>query len=255
MNGIQVKNLVKTYITQSTDIILNGAKRPSTTRTVLHGVSVDFPAGKLTAILGRSGCGKSTLLRLIDGTKDAPDSGEIVMPEGWRCALLSPDPYVITWTSVERNVAMAAGAGRTPEERLELAKKLAKLVRLEDYADMTPVELSTGMRQRLGLARVLASQAQVLLMDEPFGALDAQTRYLMQEELQRIWQTEKRTIIFVTNNIEEALYLADRIIVLSNCPATVKKEFVIDLPRPRDYVSPEFLELRKEITSIMDSTL
>jgi len=111
MNGIQVKNLVKTYITQSTDIILNGAKRPSTTRTVLHGVSVDFPAGKLTAILGRSGCGKSTLLRLIDGTKDAPDSGEIVMPEGWRCALLSPDPYVITWTSVERNVAMAAGAG------------------------------------------------------------------------------------------------------------------------------------------------
>ena len=86
-------------------------------------------------------------------------------------------------------------------------------------------------------------------------ALDAQTRYLMQEELQRIWQTEKRTIIFVTNNIEEALYLADRIIVLSNCPATVKKEFVIDLPRPRDYVSPEFLELRKEITSIMDSTL
>ena len=137
MNGIQVKNLVKTYITQSTDIILNGAKRPSTTRTVLHGVSVDFPAGKLTAILGRSGCGKSTLLRLIDGTKDAPDSGEIVMPEGWRCALLSPDPYVITWTSVERNVAMAAGAGRTPEERLELAKKLVKLVRLEDYADMS----------------------------------------------------------------------------------------------------------------------
>ena len=119
MNGIQVKNLVKTYTTQSTDIILNGAKRPSTTRTVLHGVSVDFPAGKLTAILGRSGCGKSTLLRLIDGTKDAPDSGEIVMPEGWRCALLSPDPYVITWTSVERNVAMAAGAGRTPESKPE----------------------------------------------------------------------------------------------------------------------------------------
>ena len=183
MNGIQVKNLVKTYTTQSTDIILNGAKRPSTTRTVLHGVSVDFPAGKLTAILGRSGCGKSTLLRLIDGTKDAPDSGEIVMPEGWRCALLSPDPYVITWTSVERNVAMAAGAGRTPEERLELAKKLVKLVRLEDYADMTPVELSTGMRQRLGLARVLASQAQVLLMDEPFASLDFITRGELQAEL------------------------------------------------------------------------
>lgn len=111
------------------------------------------------------------------------------------------------------------------------------------------------MKQRVGIARAYCIEPKVMLMDEPFGALDAQTRYLMQEELQRIWQTEKRTIIFVTNNIEEALYLADRIIVLSNCPATVKKEFVIDLPRPRDYVSPEFLELRKEITSIMDSTL
>ena len=208
MNGIQVKNLVKTYTTQSTDIILNGAKRPSTTRTVLHGVSVDFPAGKLTAILGRSGCGKSTLLRLIDGTKDAPDSGEIVMPEGWRCALLSPDPYVITWTSVERNVAMAAGAGRTPEERLELAKKLVKLVRLEDYADMTPVELSTGMRQRLGLARVLASQAQVLLMDEPFASLDFITRGELQAELLDIQKELQKTILLVTHQLDEALLLA-----------------------------------------------
>ena len=207
MNGIQVKNLVKTYTTQSTDIILNGAKRPSTTRTVLHGVSVDFPAGKLTAILGRSGCGKSTLLRLIDGTKDAPDSGEIVMPEGWRCALLSPDPYVITWTSVERNVAMAAGAGRTPEERLELTKKLVKLVRLEDYADMTPVELSTGMRQRLGLARVLASQAQVLLMDEPTSALDPISTSKIEELAMEL--KEKYTIVIVTHNMQQAVRISD----------------------------------------------
>lgn len=92
-------------------------------------------------------------------------------------------------------------------------------------------------------------------MDEPFGALDAQTRYLMQQELDRIWQTDRRTIVFVTNNIEEALYLADRIVVISNCPATVKKEYVIDMPRPRNYVSPEFLALRKEITSIVDKTM
>ena len=233
MNGIQVKNLVKTYITQSTDIILNGAKRPSTTRTVLHGVSVDFPAGKLTAILGRSGCGKSTLLRLIDGTKDAPDSGEIVMPEGWRCALLSPDPYVITWASVERNVAMAAGAGRTPEERLELAKKLVKLVRLEDYADMTPVELSTGMRQRLGLARVLASQAQVLLMDEPFGALDAQTRTQLQTELLETWEREKKTCFFITHDVEEAIILAQRVIIMSARPGRIKDIVDSNIPYPR----------------------
>ena len=244
MNGIQVKNLVKTYTTQSTDIILNGAKRPSTTRTVLHGVSVDFPAGKLTAILGRSGCGKSTLLRLIDGTKDAPDSGEIVMPEGWRCALLSPDPYVITWTSVERNVAMAAGAGRTPEERLELAKKLVKLVRLEDYADMTPVELSTGMRQRLGLARVLASQAQVLLMDEPFASLDFITRGELQAELLDIQKELQKTILLVTHQLDEALLLAQRIVVLQADSSV--RVWELEMPYKRDLTSPQLAALREE---------
>ena len=234
MNGIQVKNLVKTYTTQSTDIILNGAKRPSTTRTVLHGVSVDFPAGKLTAILGRSGCGKSTLLRLIDGTKDAPDSGEIVMPEGWRCALLSPDPYVITWTSVERNVAMAAGAGRTPEERLELAKKLVKLVRLEDYADMTPVELSTGMRQRL-------------LMDEPFASLDFITRGELQAELLDIQKELQKTILLVTHQLDEALLLAQRIVVL-HADSSVRV-WELELPYPRDLTSPQLAALREEITA------
>ena len=111
------------------------------------------------------------------------------------------------------------------------------------------------MKQRVGIARAYCLEPKVLLMDEPFGALDAQTRYLMQEELQRIWMTEKRTIIFVTNNIEEALYLADRIIVLSNCPATVKKEYTIDFPRPRSYTAPDFLRLRKEITDMIDKTL
>ena len=220
MNGIQVKNLVKTYITQSTDIILNGAKRPSTTRTVLHGVSVDFPAGKLTAILGRSGCGKSTLLRLIDGTKDAPDSGEIVMPEGWRCALLSPDPYVITWTSVERNVAMAAGAGRTPEERLELAKKLVKLVRLEDYADMTP---------------------------EPFASLDFITRGELQAELLDIQKELQKTILLVTHQLDEALLLAQKIVVL-HADSSVRV-WELELPYPRDLTSPQLTALREEITA------
>ena len=245
-----MKNLVKTYTTQSTDIILNGAKRPSTTRAVLHGVSVDFPAGKLTAILGRSGCGKSTLLRLIDGTKDAPDSGEIVMPEGWRCALLSPDPYVITWTSVERNVAMAAGAGRTPEERLELAKKLQPdfvFVAPDDYADMTPVELSTGMRQRLGLARVLASQAQVLLMDEPFASLDFITRGELQAELLDIQKELQKTILLVTHQLDEALLLAQRIVVL-HADSSVRV-WELELPYPRDLTSPQFAALREEITA------
>lgn len=246
MDAISIRDLVKTYTTQSTDIILNGAKRPASTRTVLHGVSVDFPTGQLTAILGRSGCGKSTLLRLIEGTKDAPDSGEIVMPEGWRCALLSPDPYVITWTSVERNVAMAAGAGRTPDERMALARRLVRLVRLEDYADLTPVELSTGMRQRLGLARVLASQAQVLLMDEPFASLDFITRGELQTELLRIQEELRKTILLVTHQLDEALLLAQKIVVL-HADSSVR-EWTLDLPYPRDLTSAQLLALREEIT-------
>ena len=111
------------------------------------------------------------------------------------------------------------------------------------------------MQQRVGIARAYCIEPRVMIMDEPFGALDAQTRYQMQEELERIWETEKRTVVFVTNNIEEAIYLADRIIVLSNCPAKIRKEYRIGLPRPRNYVSSEFLELRREITQVMDSTL
>ena len=117
-----------------------------------------------------------------------------------------------------------------------------------------PVQLSGGMKQRVGIARAYCNEPKVMLMDEPFGALDAQTRYMMQEELQRIWEAEKRTVIFVTNNIEEALYLADRILVLTNCPASVKKEYRIDLPRPRNLVSPDFLRLRKEITAVLGSS-
>ena len=110
------------------------------------------------------------------------------------------------------------------------------------------------MKQGVGIARAYCIEPKVMLMDEPFSALDAQTRYLMQEELQRIWSIEKRTIVFVTNNLEEAIYLADRIVVLSRCPAQIKKEYVVDMPRPRNYVSKEFLSLRKEIDQMMDST-
>ena len=111
------------------------------------------------------------------------------------------------------------------------------------------------MKQRVGIARAYCNEPVVMLMDEPFGHLDAQTRYLMQEDLMKIWEQEKRTVIFVTNNIEEALYLADRILVLTNCPTQVKAEYKIDLPRPRDYTDPDFLHLRKEISEVVDHTL
>ena len=151
MDEIRISHVEKSYTTLSTDLVIGGAKRPSRTRKVLQDVNLTFPAGKLSVLVGRSGCGKSTLLKLLAG-KEAPDAGEITLPEGWHTALLSPEPYVITWTNVRQNVAMASGVGRTPEERYEHAMEYVKLVGLEDYADLSPVELSTGMKQRLGLS-------------------------------------------------------------------------------------------------------
>ena len=246
MQFVILERVTKSYTTYSTDVILDRAQRPARTTTVLKDLSLKLPVGKITAILGRSGCGKSTLLQLLEGSL-APDSGSVILPEGWHTALLKPDPYVITWTSVTRNVAMAAGAGRSPEERMALAEKLVRLVGLEDYAQLAPTELSTGMRQRLGLARVLASRAQLLLMDEPFAALDFITREELQQELLGIQRELGRTVVLVTHQLEEALTLADRIVVLHG-DSTVT-EFDLDtLSHPRQLLSPQLLELRREIT-------
>lgn len=246
MEYIKLTHILKTYTTESTDIIVDGAKQPPKTRMVLRDVNLRFPAGKLSVIVGRSGCGKSTLLQILSG-QTKPDSGEVSLPEGWKTALLKPDPYVITWTSVLQNVALAAGAGRTPEERLELAKKLVKLVRLEEFSDLTPQELSTGMRQRLGLARVLASQAQVLLMDEPFASLDFITREELQNELLRIQSRMPRTIVLVTHQLEEALLLGQKIFVMHG-DSSVREFDLDDMPYPRDIDSPELRRLKAEIT-------
>ena len=141
------------------------------------------------------------------------------------------------------------------KERREKAQYYIDLVGLQGFEDKFPNQLSGGMQQRVGIARAYCNEPSVLFMDEPFGHLDAQTRYLMQEEIIRIWEKEKRTVVFVTNNIEEAVYLADRVVVLTNCPTSVKKEYQIDLPRPRNYTDDRFLELRTEIQSIVDKTL
>lgn len=141
------------------------------------------------------------------------------------------------------------------KERREKAQYYINLVGLEGFEDKFPNQLSGGMQQRVGIARAYCNEPSVLFMDEPFGHLDAQTRYLMQEEVIRIWEKEKRTVVFVTNNIEEAVYLADRVVVMTNCPTSVKKEYVIDLPRPRNYTDDRFLELRTEIQGIVDKTL
>ena len=246
MNEIALRHVCKSYTTQSTDIMIDHAQRPTRTRQVLRDVNVTFPAGRLTVLVGRSGCGKSTLLRLLSG-QDRPDSGEIAIPDGWHSTVLSPDPYVITWTSVLRNVAMACGVGRTPEERLQLSEDFVKLVGLEEYADLTPAELSTGMKQRLGLARVLASQAELLLMDEPFAALDFLTRGELQSQLLEIQARMPRTIVLVTHQLDEAILLAQKIVVMHS-DSSLWEADLSDIPYPRDVESPALRALKQQIT-------
>ena len=245
MDAVTLKHVDKSYTSYSTEVVLTGQTRESRTRQVLKDLSLSFPVGQLTVIVGRSGCGKSTLLKLLAG-KEQPDAGEIAMPEGWHSAMLSPEPYVISWTNVQRNVAMACGVGKTPEERYEKARDFVRLVGLEDYADLTPVELSTGMKQRLGLARVLAGQAELLLMDEPFASLDFLTREELQTQLLGIQQKMPRTIILVTHQLDEAVLLGQKIIVMHS-DSTVREFYLSDEPDPRDLRAPQIQQLKREI--------
>jgi ABC-type nitrate/sulfonate/bicarbonate transport system ATPase subunit len=233
-------------------------RTPEGEHQVVNDFNLQAKENEFLVLFGPGQCGKTTLINLIAGL-DSAISGAIEI-NGNKVKGPSPErgvvfqdislfPWLTTMGNVEYGPKMA---GASKKKRRERAQYYINLVGLQGFENSFPSQLSGGMKQRVGIARAYCIEPKVMLMDEPFGALDAQTRYLMQEELQRIWQAEKRTIIFVTNNIEEALYLADRIIVLSNCPATVKKEYGIDLPRPRKYVSPEFLALRKEITSFMN---
>ena len=246
MDAVTLKHVDKSYTSYSTEVVLTGQTRESRTRQVLKDLSLSFPVGQLTVIVGRSGCGKSTLLKLLAG-KEQPDAGEIAMPEGWHSAMLSPEPYVISWTNVQRNVAMACGVGKTPEERYEKARDFVRLVGLEDYADLTPVELSTGMKQRLGLARVLAGQAELLLMDEPFASLDFLTREELQTQLLGIQQKMPRTIILVTHQLDEAVMLGQKIIVMHS-DSTVREFDLSGEPYPHDLSAPRMQQLKREIT-------
>ena len=160
------------------------------------------------------------------------------------------------WMTVMDNVAFSQKVKRSPKRSVPRSRRSSLIWSASPALKRAfPIQLSGGMKQRVGIARAYCSDPDVLLMDEPFGHLDAQTRYMMQESIEEIWEKEKRTVVFVTNNIEEALYLADRIILLSDCPSQIRAEYKIDLPRPRDLVSPEFMRLRKEITERMNSAV
>lgn len=228
---------------------------------VLRALDFEVRENEFLVLFGGGQCGKTTLLNIMAGL-DMPSTGA-VYASGKKVTGPAPERGVVyqktslfPWLTVEENVGYGPSVRHLPKKvQQDRVRKYLELVGLTGFEKSYPSQLSGGMRQRVGIARAYANEPDIMLMDEPFGHLDAQTRYMMEEELQRIWQSEKRTVVFVTNNIEEALYLADRIILLTNCPTHIKKEYEITMPHPRNYVDPEFLRLRKEITDNMDPTL
>ncbi len=219
----------------------------------LQDITLEIPHGQFVCLLGPSGCGKSTLLNAIAGF--APPTSGRVLADGVPVAGPGPERGMVfqeyalfPWMTVEQNVGF--GLEIKGMARAQIAARvgeLLKLLSLEDFAKRYPKDLSGGMRQRVAIARVLALDSPIMLMDEPFGALDALTRRNLQDELLRLWAELKKTVIFVTHSIEEAIYLADRIVVMTYRPGTIKRDILVDLPRLRDPAAPEFNALKREL--------
>jgi len=213
----------------------------------LDKVSMAVEPGEFVCLIGASGCGKSTMLSLVAGL-DTATSGE-VSTGGKRVTLMFQEPALFPWLTSSRNVELALRARGVPkQERRARATELLQTVHLGGFGSKRPHELSGGMRQRVALARALAQDADVLLMDEPFGALDAMTRDLLHEELERICAERELTVLFVTHNVREAARLGDRVIVLSSRPGRVIEEIPVDIERPRRMDSPEIAELGAHMT-------
>lgn len=243
--AIEVKNL---------SITLGREKK----KEIFKGINLSIKENEFVVLLGPSECGKTTLLKSIADLV-TPDSGEIylrgkkIQGTDKRIGMVFQTMATFPWMKVIDNVSLGCKINKIPKkERLAKAQKMIDLVGLTGFEKAYPHQLSGGMKQRVGIARAYANDPEVLLMDEPFGHLDAQTRYQMEDVILAAWEKEKKTVIFVTNNIEEAIFLGDRIILMTNCPSVIKKEYTVDIPRPRNYTDKEFLKLRNEITENMD---
>jgi len=222
----------------------------------VKGVSFGVAPSEFLCVLGPSGCGKTTILNMLAGFL-VPTSGEILIDghavrgQGQDRGVVFQDfAQLFPWRSARRNVEFGLEMRGVPEKhRRETALHFLSLVRLDRFADVYPHQLSGGMQQRVAIARALAYNPGVLLMDEPFAALDAMTRDEMQKQLTEIWQETKKTVVYITHNVAEAVYLADHVLILAAHPGTVKTMIRLDLPRPRDPLSVEFLNMQREVMS------
>lgn len=243
---LEIKGLSKTFTSRKSEF------------KAVDEVTFDVYDNEFLVILGPGLCGKTVLLNMISGLEEPTEGktyidGKEIKGTNRKISMVFQKLGLMPWKTVMENIEIGPKyAGMGKKKRRVVAKKFIDLVKLDGFENSYPRQLSGGMKQRVGIARAYAADPEVLILDEPFGQLDAQTRYDMENEILRMWNAEKKTVIFVTNNIEEAVYLGDRIILLSNCPATVSKIYDIDLPRPRDMMSQEFLKLRAEISNNME---
>jgi NitT/TauT family transport system ATP-binding protein/sulfonate transport system ATP-binding protein len=247
--ALQVSGVDKTYAAS------NGPVR------ALNGIDLTIKQGEFVCLLGASGCGKSSLLRIIAGFEQASAGqittfGNIVTGPGPDRGMVFQDYGLFPWLTVRDNISFGPRhAGRSPREVEHTTGKFMEMVGLSGFADRYPGQLSGGMKQRVAIARVLANNGRILLMDEPFGALDALTRAKLQEELLTIWRETRLTVVFVTHSVEEAIFLADRVVVMSAGPGRIAEDIRVELPRARDVSSVEFNALRRRITGGLSSHL
>ncbi|MSX01667.1 MAG: ATP-binding cassette domain-containing protein [Actinobacteria bacterium] len=250
---LQIRGLTKVFETRREEVL------------ALDNVDLDIADNEFVTLVGTSGCGKSTMLSIVAGLQqetsgDVYVDGEPVRGPGRDRGVVFQAYTLFPWLTARKNIEFALrGEEMTGAERTSKANELLALVGLEKFADAHPNELSGGMQQRVAIARALSYKPQILLMDEPFGALDALTRQLMQELLTEVWEQHKLTVLFVTHDVEEAVYISDRVIVMTNRPGRIKTEVKVDLPRPRRYEmvgSPEFGALYSEVLeSIREESL
>lgn len=224
---------------------------------VLDDMSFDVEDGDLLCVVGPTGCGKTTFLNSLTKIYDITE-GEILLDgkkvdtKKQNIAYIFQGDSTMPWLTVEENVRFGLDIKKVPEKKKkEQVDKYLDIVGLTKYRNYYPKQLSASMLQRVSIARAFATEPELLLMDEPYGQLDIELRFKLEDELVKLWQLTKTTVLFITHNIEEAVYLGNKIMVLTNKPTTVKKTLINDLPRPRDIAAPEFVKLRNEVTELI----